>query len=82
MYAIRSYYENCPMERQENILQNTLSIIRSNYQFETFIDVSAYFKKVINFMKQINYTEFQSEGYYKFENELKALLKEQNIDLG
>ena len=35
-----------------------------------------YFKKVINIFKQMNYSEYESEQFKKFNEELDALLKE------
>ena len=35
-----------------------------------------YFKKMINIFKQMNYSEYESEQFKKFNQELDALLKE------
>jgi len=35
-----------------------------------------YFKKLINVFKQMNYSEYKSEQFYKFNEQLDALLAE------
>ena len=60
----------CPLERQEFMLKLVMDICNTNYEFDTFLDVMDYFKRIINVCKQMNYSEFHSE---KFEQHLAAL---------
>lgn len=69
----------CPLERQQYMLQLVMNLCRKDYNFDNFIDVSEYFKKVINLLKQMNYTEFQSAEFASYEQKLKDLLKEKQI---
>ncbi len=62
----------CPLERQQYMLDLVMDICRRNYDFDQFVDVSEYFKRVINVCKQMNYSEFQSADFDKY----KALLDE------
>lgn len=62
----------CPLERQEFMLNMVMDICDSEFEFETFLDVIEYFKRIINVCKQMNYCEFHSE---KFEEHLSQLNK-------
>ena len=65
-----------PMERQETIVDRVIDICHTEFKFDTFLEVIDYFKKVINLCKQMNYQQFESEKYFEYEKELKALLAE------
>ena len=69
----------CPLERQEYMLDLVMDICRHDYSFDTFVDVSDYFKRVINLCKQMNYSEFRSEQFRDYEQKLHALLAEKQI---
>ena len=69
----------CPLERQEYMLDLVMDICRHDYDFDNFLDVTDYFKLVINYCKQMNYSEFHSEQFNEYENKLKALLQEKQI---
>lgn len=69
----------CPLERQQYMLKLVMNICRKDYNFDAFLDVSEYFKKVINLLKQMNYAEFQSEEFASYEQKLKDLLQEKQI---
>ena len=65
-----------PMERQETIVDCVIDICHTEFKFDTFLEVIDYFKKVINLCKQMNYQPFESEKYFEYEKELKALIDE------
>ncbi len=65
-----------PMERQETIVNRVIDICHSEFKFDSFLEVTDYFKKVINLCKQMNYSEYKSENYNKYEAELEKLLAE------
>ncbi|MFP4064815.1 MAG: V-type ATP synthase subunit A [Bacteroidales bacterium] len=67
------------LERQDYMLQKTLNITRMEFDFESFEDVGPYFKRVINALKQMNYSEFESDKFKKNEKELEKILKEQEV---
>ena len=69
----------CPLERQEFMLNTVMDICRHDYNFDNFVDVSEYFKRVINICKQMNYSEFHSEQFEKYVGELNNLLAERQI---
>ena len=66
-----------PLERQEEILNLVVDICDTDFEFDSFLDVVDYFKKMINICKQMNYSQFKSEQYYEFKNQLMAMLEEQ-----
>ena len=69
----------CPLERQRYMLDIVMDICRHDYNFDNFNDVSEYFKRVINYCKQMNYSEFHSDTFNEYEQKLNDLLKEKQI---
>ncbi|MDE7377674.1 MAG: V-type ATP synthase subunit A [Paraprevotella sp.] len=67
-----------PLERQEEILNLVVDICETEFQFDTFLDVVDYFKKMINVCKQMNYSVYKSEQYNDFKNQVIELLAGQN----
>ncbi len=65
-----------PMERQEYMYTKVINICRQNIEFEDFEDCSAFFKKLINVFRQMNYSKFQSEEFKRYETEIEELLTE------
>jgi len=57
------------------MLKSLLDVCHTEFSFDTFNDVISFFKKLINSYKQMNYSEFKSEKFNKFEEELKELIK-------
>lgn len=68
-----------PLERQEFMLNRIVAICHSEFAFDSFLEVIDYFKKMINILKQMNYSEYQSEQFKAFNAELDELLKERII---
>ena len=66
----------CPLDRQEYMLDLVMDICHSNFEFNGFSEVMDYFKRVINVCKQMNYSQFKTEQFAKYENELKTILAE------
>ena len=64
------------MERQKYMLESVLKIVRSDFDFESFDEVNPYFKKIINGFKQMNYSEFQSDHFRKYEAEVEDMINE------
>ncbi|MBR4519783.1 MAG: V-type ATP synthase subunit A [Paludibacteraceae bacterium] len=69
----------CPLERQEYMLDLVMDICKHDYEFDNFLDVSEYFKRVINLCKQMNYSEFKSEQFEDYRKKLADLLAEKQI---
>ncbi len=69
----------CPLERQEYMLDLVMDICRHEYDFDNFVEVNDYFKRVINLCKQMNYSEFQSASFKDYEQKLHDLLAEKQV---
>ena len=65
-----------PLERQEEILNLVTAICdKEDYAFDTFQDVTDYFKKMINLCKQMNYSQYKSEQYNDFKKQVEEMIK-------
>lgn len=64
------------MKRQQYMLARVLDVAGANFSFGHFEDVSSFFKQVINQFKQMNYSEFKSEQFNRYEEDLQKLMKE------
>ena len=69
----------CPLERQRYMLDLVMGICHSDYNFDNFLDVIDYFKRIINLCKQMNYSEFHSEDFENYQKKLNELLAEKQI---
>lgn len=68
-----------PIERQKYMMNKVLQLSNTPFKFESFEEINPYFKKVINILKQMNYSEFHSDKFTQFEAELKTLLEEKAV---
>jgi V/A-type H+-transporting ATPase subunit A len=66
----------CPIERQQYMLKKVMGITRLDFGFDNFTEIMDYFKKVINILRQMNYSEFESDKFKEFEKQHEELLKE------
>ena len=71
--------QSTPIERQQYMLDKVLDICSTEFKFESFTEVDNYFKRIINQYKQMNYSEFKSEKFSKFEKELQSIIDERRI---
>jgi V/A-type H+-transporting ATPase subunit A len=56
-----------------------MDICKHDYDFDNFLDVTDYFKRVINYCKQMNYCEFHSPEFEDYRKKLDELLAEKQI---
>ena len=68
-----------PMERQEDIVNLVIDICHTEFEFDNFVEVMDYFKKMINICKQMNYAEYKSEKYEGFLQQLHELVAERSV---
>ncbi|HOJ66089.1 MAG TPA: V-type ATP synthase subunit A [Paludibacteraceae bacterium] len=68
-----------PIERQHYMLKLIMDICKSDFNFVNFTDVMDYFKRIINVCKQMNYSEFHSQAFESYYNELQNILAERKI---
>ena len=67
-----------PMERQEEILNQVIDICHTEFEFDNFIEVMDYFKRMINICKQMNYSPYKSDKYNEYKKQLADLIAEKN----
>ena len=64
-----------PIERQREMLLKVLDVCNTDFDFEGFEAVNPYFKRIINVFKQMNYSEYKSEDFKKYE----AIINEKKV---
>lgn len=69
-----------PLTRQKYMVDQVLEVCDQEYNFDSFEEVNLYFKRIINELRQMNYSEFDSEGFRKYESGLKDIIKERKKD--
>ena len=62
-----------PMERQEYMLNLVLDICDKDFSFEDYEECRNFFKEVINLLKQMNYSEFRSDNFNKYQEQLNNM---------
>jgi len=68
-----------PLERQQYMLEKVMEICNRDFTFDNFAEVSGYFKRIINTLRQMNYSDYESEKFIGYENELKDIIKEREV---
>ena len=66
----------CGLERQKFMLNLILDICGRQFEFENFEECRNFFKEMINDLRQMNYTEFHSKDFEKYNSQLSKLLEE------
>ncbi len=66
----------CPMERQKYMLDLILEICDTRFDFDNFEACRDYFKNMINLLRQMNYSVYESPEFQNYRTELDKLLKE------
>ncbi len=59
-----------PLERQEYMLNLVLDVCNREYRFERFEKCVSFFKNLINIMRQMNFSQYKSEQFYKYQQQL------------
>jgi V/A-type H+-transporting ATPase subunit A len=65
-----------PLERQQYMVDKVLQVIDTGMTFDRYEEINPFFKRVINALKQMNYSEFQSADFQRYETELSQILEE------
>jgi V/A-type H+-transporting ATPase subunit A len=68
-----------PIKRQQYMMNKIMDICESDFSFEDFEEISTYFKKMINLLRQMNYQEFQKDEFKDFEAQLEKLISERKV---
>lgn len=64
----------CPIERQKLLLNMILDICDKEFSFEDYEECRKYFKNLINIFRQMNYSEFKSESFNNYLEQIKSLI--------
>ena len=59
-----------PLDRQQYMLDLVLDVCDRNYHFERFEKCVSFFKNLINIMRQMNFSQFKSEQFNKYQQQL------------
>jgi len=62
---------NCPIERQKMMYEMVLDICRKELTFADFEECSQFFKGLINLFRQMNYSEWQSEKFNGYKQQIE-----------
>jgi V/A-type H+-transporting ATPase subunit A len=66
----------CSLERQGFMARQILSICHGEFDFKKYDEIAPWYKRVINCIKQMNYTAFDGVQFHKFQEELEQILAE------
>lgn len=61
---------NCPMKRQSYMYNLVLDICEKTFEFKDFEECGNFYKKLINILRQMNYTEFEEVDFNKYLEQL------------
>jgi V/A-type H+/Na+-transporting ATPase subunit A len=62
------------LERQSFMLTLVLKVCDADRDFDTFEDCSKFYKEIINTFKQMNYSEFKSEQFNKYLEQINKII--------
>ncbi len=65
-----------PLQRQRYMVDLLLKIINAPLGFDGFEEVQPFYKKIIDKLRQMNYSEFESEQFLAFRKELDRMVAE------
>ena len=68
-----------PMIRQAYLLELVLRVCATSYAFETYEELQPYYTRMINVLKQMNYTVFHSEEFKNWESQLNSIMDERKV---
>jgi V/A-type H+-transporting ATPase subunit A len=71
---------NTPLDRQKYMVELVSKLIATEFTFDSFEDVSTYFKRIIYTLRQMNYSLFKSDEFKKFERELNEIVNERKVE--
>jgi len=68
--------KSTPMKRQSYMLEMVLGVCRTDFVFDSYEEVQPYYTKLINILKQMNYSEFHSSAFNGYEDQLQETMDE------
>ena len=67
-----------PMDRQEFMLNKVLEVCDAPVEFDNFEECAAFYKNIINIMRQMNYSQFKSADFEKYLEQLNKAINHDN----
>lgn len=67
-----------PLARQAFMYNLVIDICDKEYEFDSFEECSVFYKEVINILRQMNYSEYQSTDFNKYIDQLNSKLNNGN----
>ena len=64
----------CPLERQRFMLDLILDICNKEFEFEDFEKCRDFFKRLINELRQMNYSAYESEQFWAYNESVKKMI--------
>ena len=64
----------CPLERQRFMLDLVLEICDKDYDFEDFEKCREFFKNLINELRQMNYSAYESEQFWAYNESVQKMI--------
>jgi len=68
-----------PIYRQRFMLELVLKIHNMEFQFASFEEISTYFKRIINQLKQLNYAEYETVEFNEILKGFEAIIAEKRM---
>lgn len=65
---------NCSLERQQEMFNRVMNICKTEFKHKDFEECSTFYKQMINFFRQMNYSKFNSEDFNKYYAEIETLI--------
>ena len=65
-----------PLDRQKYMVDLLLGICSKSFEFDDYEKCRDFFKNMINIIRQMNYSEFKGETFYKYQESLSNLISE------
>ena len=63
----------CPLQRQRFMLDLVLEICDKDYEFEDYEKCRDFFKTLINELRQMNYSPYESEQFWGYNESVKKM---------
>ena len=67
---------NTPLERQRFMLNTILDICAKSFEYSDFEECQNFFKTLINIFKQLNYSQWESDDFRKYCEQIEQTVKE------
>lgn len=69
-----------PLERQKYMLELVMGVCNKEFDFEDFEQIADFFKNMINIIQQMNYSEFKSDEFERYQVQLEELMKSRSSE--